>query len=80
MIYKVVMCPKCGHIQVTYARKVFRCFRCKKYSKLDEKIKVFKVTTDPRLASAYCRALKGLNKTVGFATYKITQSEEDNVE
>ncbi len=34
-IYKVVVCSNCGHIQITYAKASYRCFRCEKIITID---------------------------------------------
>lgn len=35
-VYRVVACPRCGHVQITSARKAYRCFRCRATVELKE--------------------------------------------
>lgn len=40
-LFKVVRCPKCGHLQLTTARKTYRCFRCGAAVELSERVVLF---------------------------------------
>ncbi len=55
--YKVVICKKCGHMQITYAEKCFQCFRCGELIKLDQSIILYE-TPNPSKAREKLVALK----------------------
>jgi len=40
-VFKVVKCPRCGHLQLTTARKSYRCFRCGATVELEERVVLF---------------------------------------
>lgn len=41
-IYKVVVCKNCGHVQITYAESIYRCFRCGKATDVESSTVIFK--------------------------------------
>ena len=67
--YKVIQCPKCGHIQATGADKGFKCFRCGKSSTIHDSsegglaVKVLDSFDHPRQAALFVQEFNRQNRS-----------------
>jgi len=67
-VYRVVMCPKCGRIQVTMSSPEgqlsckYCCGRCKMRKKGKWAVNVYYETEDAKLAQKICSELKAQNQ------------------
>ena len=74
--FMIVLCPKCGMIQVSSA-KTLKCKRCNKATKIFKKkgfgVKIFKSFSSGHRANKYINALKlqklKQKEDTGFGTY-----------
>lgn len=48
--YKILRCPKCGHLQISGAQNSLKCIKCNK-SSVFSSCKIFYRTEDPVMAS-----------------------------
>jgi DNA-directed RNA polymerase subunit RPC12/RpoP len=67
-IYKVVVCRNCGHVQITYAKASYRCFKCDKTVTIDSDTVILK-TSDPLKAREKVLSLKSI-KQIEFKRLK----------
>ena len=61
-IYKVVVCRNCGHIQITYAKASYRCFKCGNTVTIDSDTVILK-TSDSLKAREKLLSLKSVKQT-----------------
>ena len=64
-LYRIVRCSSCGNLQITSARKRFRCVRCGAIQDISS-IKPLYVTEDPRRAREVLAELKSRGRALGF--------------
>ena len=64
-LYKIVRCSSCGNLQITSARKRFRCVRCGAIQDMNS-IKPLYVTEDSRRAREVLAELKSRGRALGF--------------
>ncbi|MCD6126392.1 MAG: DUF1922 domain-containing protein [Thaumarchaeota archaeon] len=64
-LYKIVRCSNCGNLQITSARKRFRCVRCGAIQDMNS-VKPLYVTEDSRRAREMLAELKSRGRTSGF--------------
>jgi len=64
-LYRVVRCSSCGNLQITSARKRFRCVRCGAVQEVDS-IKILYATEDARKAREILAELKSCGKASEF--------------
>lgn len=64
-LYRIVRCSNCGNLQITSARKKFRCVRCGAVQDISS-VKPLYVTEDSRKAREVLAELKSRGKALGF--------------
>ena len=64
-LYRIVRCSSCGNLQITSARKKFRCVRCGAVQDISS-VKPLYVTEDSRKAREVLAELKSRGKALGF--------------
>jgi len=64
-LYRIVRCSNCGNLQITSARKKFRCVRCGAVQDISS-VKPLYVTEDSRKARKVLAELKSRGKALGF--------------
>ena len=64
-LYKIVGCSNCGNLQITSAKKRFRCVRCGAIQDMNS-VKPLYVTEDSRKAREMLAELKSRGRTSGF--------------
>ena len=64
-LYRVVRCSSCGNLQITSARKRFRCVRCGAVQDVNS-VKLLYATEDSRRARIMLAELKSRGRLSGF--------------
>ena len=64
-LYRIVRCSSCGNLQITSARKRFRCVRCGAVQDVNS-VKPLYATEDSRRARMVLAELKSRGRISGF--------------